>query len=742
MRRKAAGFALLAALAAAAPAGAAVDVGQSGWAWGSPRPQGHDLRALEFADGGRGYAAGAFGTLLRTEDAGASWTGIPTGRQITFTELDVLGPDAFVAGGGCTLRRSDDGGRTLKRLPFAAGEASCAASLASLSFPTPQTGALALSDGTVLRTDDGGQTFARRTSLPGTPAAGGSGAPEDLVFAGPDAGLAAVRSGRGSEIVRTGDGGATWISALVSPTRLRELHVAPGGSAYAVGDGPQLHRSADGGATWERAELAGAPAGDAITGIRCRDAGTCLMTTGRGDRLLRTDDGGATVTVISASDHPLHAVAWASANGAVAVGSRGATVASSDGGESVARAGGELPGRYTRIRSAGGDLAFAVGLRGALARTTDGGLTWTPGAVSTSLDVVDASFASASTGYALDAAGTLLRTGNAGASWRILATGAGGAARAVLAMSANTVVIAGGGLRRSGNGGEGFDRVGPRNAAVERLDRAGSALVAYGRRTVLVSTDGGRRWRSVRRPSKRRSVSTVDFVSSRTGFLLDDTGRVFVTRSRGRRWRELHAAGAAPVDGLAFSDARRGWLVLDEYRGDRGGWLLRTDDGGRTFRPQLVASTPLTGRALGTPTLVATGSRKGIALSLGVQTTDDDYDGGTTTTGPQSFFTTATGGDAGRPARLSLRGPRRRARRGTRVRIAGRLLPARGGETVLVSLRVAGSSTWRSVAVRADSNGRFSLTRRATRGLRVVAQWAGDDARASAGSRVLRVRVR
>ena len=61
---------------------------------------------------------------------------------------------------------------------------------------------------------------------------------------------------------------------------------------------------------------------------------------------------------------------------------------------------------------------------------------------------------------------------------------------------------------------------------------------------------------------------------------------------------------------------------------------------------------------------------------------------------------------------------------------------------MLISLRSARSSTWRRVSARADSSGRFTLTRRADRGLRAVAQWAGDETRAAAGSRVLRIRVR
>ena len=49
----------------AAAAQGAVTVGHSGWSWGSPSPQGQTVRALEF-EGARGYAAGAFGTVLVT----------------------------------------------------------------------------------------------------------------------------------------------------------------------------------------------------------------------------------------------------------------------------------------------------------------------------------------------------------------------------------------------------------------------------------------------------------------------------------------------------------------------------------------------------------------------------------------------------------------------------------------------------------------------------------------------------
>ena len=751
-RTRSARLALLASTAAAAiaaaPAGA-VDVPQSGWSWGSPRPQGNTLLAIDFVPGGRGYAVGAFGTVLRTDDGGASWTGLRTGRTTQFDRLAVLGPDALVVGGGCSLRRSDDGGRTFKRLPFVAAESGCPAGLIAMSFASPDTGSLLLGDGTVLRTDDGGQTFSRRTAVPGTRSAGGGAVPIDLALSSGSTGLVlATAPGPNAQIHRTTDGGASWTLTLEAGVALRGLHLAPGGVAYAMGDGGTLLRSGDAGVTWEKRAMEGAGA-ESIRWMRCVTAETCLMVTARGDRLLRTEDGGATVTVITAATQALHAAAWADGARAVAVGARGVTVASGDGAKTFSRTGDELAGRYGRLRAGAGDLAFAAGLKGALARSADGGRTWAAGAVSTSEDVIDVSFPTAATGYALDAAGTLLRTDNAGSSWRILGAGEGGRPSELLALSPQTVLLAGPrGVRRSGNGADSFDRAsgkGLARAALSHLDRAGSAVLVYGRRSLFVSANGGRSWKAVARPSKRTTITAADFVSSKAGYLLDDTGRVFKTANAGRRWRELLSTGSAQVGGLSFSDARNGWLVLDGWRDGGGGWVMRTDDGGATFRPQLVSPTTLAARANGTPTLVATGSRKAVAFSPGTTDVDDDYGGGFTVSGPQAFFSTDKGGDPSPPAReprLSLRGPRGGAKRGRSVRIAGRLTLARGGESIALSIRTAGSTVWRSTSARVTSDGTFSLSRKVAKTTFVVAQWAGDDDRGAAATRVLTIRVR
>src|SRR3954467_4129556 len=96
----------------AAPAGASVQVSQSGWQWGNPTPQGNTIRAMDFV-AGRGYAIGDDGTALRTDDGGLTWSGLATGTSQDLTRVQAVTPDVVIVlgGGGCVVRRSDDGGK-------------------------------------------------------------------------------------------------------------------------------------------------------------------------------------------------------------------------------------------------------------------------------------------------------------------------------------------------------------------------------------------------------------------------------------------------------------------------------------------------------------------------------------------------------------------------------------------------------------------------------------------------------
>ena len=704
-------------LALPAGAGAAVGIGHSGWYWGNPLPQGNTLRAVEL-NGSRGYAAGEFGTLLRTEDAGATWSGIATGLTADLNRVGVIDADSLVVGGGCTLRRSDDAGAHFRRLPFSASEARCSAQLVSFAFPADQVGYLLLSDGTVLRTADGGRTFARRTAVPGTPSPGGPHTPSDIAFTGPDAGVAITTGSGGGTIYRTTDGGGSWTLSATAPQGLNGLRFVDANNGFAVGPGSTLLRTADGGATWSAAALAGGPAAN-LTAIRCTGTTTCLIATSEGDRLLKTTDAGDTASSVSPSTSKVFAAALGSSTRAVAVGERGATVVSDTAGSTFSTIGGSLAGVFHRLRVVSATTAYVAGDDGRAARTTDGGVTWTPFAVSTADNVVDLSFPGTEVGFALDSSGTALRTENSGSSWEILNTGTSARPSALLALNPRSVLLVGPrGLRRSTNGGASFEAV--RSRAVQRaqlsdFDRATGALFVHGPSTLAVSRNDGRSWARVRRP--RGPVADVDFVTARVGYLLtgrDCAGRLYFTRTGGRRWREITTTGTTRICSIAFGDASHGWLDADI--GDpAGAGVLRTNDGGGSWHPQLIAKS-------GLEDLAAAGRSNAFALQ------------------ESRLLGTSTGGDAGTPSKLTLRATRRRVKRGGRVKVGGRLTPPEGGERVVVAMREGGR--WTRKAVLVAANGTFTTTWKLRRNALFVAQWRGDDDRSAAGTGAVKVGVR
>ncbi|MBK6847059.1 MAG: PQQ-binding-like beta-propeller repeat protein [Proteobacteria bacterium] len=234
--------------------------------------------------------------------------------------------------------------------------------------------------------------------------------------------LLGYAAGAGGALLKTGNGGTSWVS--VAPTipavsvTLRALHFVDELRGVVVGDGGTILRTSDGGASWTASSTAftgalrGVSFADALHGLAVGDGGT----------ILRTSDGGASWGSASSSvSVTLRAVAFADAQHALAVGDGGTIVRSSDGGVSWTLVITSTASTDLRavVFGSGTTTAFAVGDGGALIKTTDAGATWqrlaidgTPGlrAVAFPLDALH--------GCVVGDVGVVLRTRDGGASWR------------------------------------------------------------------------------------------------------------------------------------------------------------------------------------------------------------------------------------------------------------------------------------------------------------------------------------
>jgi photosystem II stability/assembly factor-like uncharacterized protein len=737
-----------AAMATALSALAApVSVGHSGWTWGDPTPQGETLNDVVFA-GSRGFAVGAFGTVLRSEDGGSSWIGLPSGTTSTLTLAQEVDPNTVIVGGECTVRESVNAGASFQRLPVNESEGSCATKIASFSFLSATTGFVEESNGAVLLTTDGGQTLQAKTPVPLN-----GGTPARLDFVSPTTGFAVTGGGSGGRIFRTTDGANSWTQVGSSPAPLSDLTFVTPTSAYAVGANSTLLYSADGGSTWTALALAlpGGTPPQSLTHISCSDASHCLIATAPASGtntnvLVRTTDGGKTGSLVSASQQNLLAVSFSTAANAVAVGQDGATALSSDGGATFAtlishRLGVDVTHGVVKIGQTAMD-AYVPGSDGQIAATTNGGESWSVLRVPTQQEIHDVVFPTTDIGYAVNLAGTVYRTANGGLSWSIL--NAGGSSRSWLtATSPSTLLLIGPkGIRRSTDSGASFAPIDtkvalgrrhgrPRTAKLSSIDLSGggetvplvggaNTVVAYGQSGMFESIDGGVDWRLIPQPTSHGFGELISFLSASTGYEVF-SHRLYFTRDGGRHWKQIRSVGSAGYWQLTFSSVSDGYLVSGS---GAPGTLLRTEDGGRTWAPEALPVHVNNVTAAGAVDYAA-----GAAPAGGIfQTTD----GGISAT--RSTLALAVHG----PTRVSRA---RLKRTGNRVSLTGRLSPAAGGETVIVSYCSNGAS-WRHVNAIVSSSGAFTVTVPGIRSTTsFVAQWGGNDLDSGAGTPAVQVSV-
>lgn len=196
------------------------------------------LSALDFRDGTEGWAAGATG-VIHTADAGLTWTVVDgkdsparraNGRVLHFTD----GRSGWLAGKDGVLLRTRDGGATWARVPIPApANTEHPPDLWGGTWPDASHGWIVGEYGTVLRTTDGGDTWTLVDA--GTRDAFLTG----IAFAGADGWIVGFlpNNAARSVVTRTRDGGATWaLERTLDGEELRAIQALDADTAWAVGD--------------------------------------------------------------------------------------------------------------------------------------------------------------------------------------------------------------------------------------------------------------------------------------------------------------------------------------------------------------------------------------------------------------------------------------------------------------------------------------------------------------------------
>lgn len=234
----------------------------------------------------------------------------------------------------------------------------------------------------------------------------------DVKFADQFRGFAVGEHGT---ILRTSDGGTTWASGTIGFNQpFRRITMPSSDNMFVVGKYGALFQSADSGQSWERSVLA-----------TTNDVHDIVFPTpqtgwivGAGRLILKTTDGGVQWNpTLTASGDTLTAVVAFGDSMAIAFSYDGTIYRTTNGGQFWSTVGVPDTIRWNASASSGDSLIWAVGDRGATYHSTNRGESWLRSDIPVPINLAGLTILDASHVYVCGEAGKIFYTTDGGVTW-------------------------------------------------------------------------------------------------------------------------------------------------------------------------------------------------------------------------------------------------------------------------------------------------------------------------------------
>ncbi len=324
------------------------------------KKRGPVLYGLASAGPGTPLVCGQKGDLVGRGDGG--WAPLESPTKHVLSSLAISGDTGVVVGSYGTILRTEDGGRT-----WTTPSPDKQKSVESVSFWGSGYGLATGRETLVLWTTDGGRTWTDSPTVPGLYVENAC-----LLNA-----RTAVAEGQGGVIFRTSDAGATWEQIQTGVdwgfNRIRFVDENVGlAFGYAA-----ILATEDGGKTWTRRPLPPDSGSCVLFNAASYDKMHWLAVGFEGLIVASEDGGRIWKRQPSGTKKALLGVAWSGPRTATAVGFGGLILQSVDGGGWTERKSGTTR-RLSAVGFVNPSTGFAVGELGTILRTDDGGRTWNP----------------------------------------------------------------------------------------------------------------------------------------------------------------------------------------------------------------------------------------------------------------------------------------------------------------------------------------------------------------------------
>ncbi len=539
------------------------------------------LNDVQFV-GTSGWIVGEYGTLLRTNNSGATWDTIPMNREDTFYSVHFINAQTgWIGGANGLLLKSTDGG-----VSWGQQYVPITGDVLKIQFLNENMG-YAFGDGQLYKTADGGDPWVRVAVPVTNPVV-------DLTFVDADYGWITSNN----QIFKTMNGGTSWVlqkGPLPSPcqlSRFMKIFALSRESCWVTYfsdrcEAKSISRTTDGGSTWTDypinipssafAELSYLNPTDLLftdlqTGYIVATYYSQVTTTYgiNGGVVFKTQDGGQTWNTIYVNNFNVkpRAVAFASPSQETVVG---------EGGFYLSTTATLAPNRtYLPLKSVGGTAQKIIAVGGqfkpfeggahpdskAVTLTSSTGDSWTKvetGAGSgTGFTLNQVKFKNNQFGWRVGYS-TLSTTQDGGNTWQsLLAPGPPASLDYIIKKAYFTADTTGFFL---------FSSV---------FENAGAGLMAFsGSKLTEISVP-------YKDPGDLGDTGLLDlqFINDRTGFITTTNGKLIKTTDGGTSWSVQLVQAHTPLNRCFFVTAQTGWVVGEN------GLILKTTNGGQTWIKQ------------------------------------------------------------------------------------------------------------------------------------------------------------
>ncbi len=544
------------------------------------------LQAIQFVSETTGYAVGVNGRVVKTTNRGITWDSVAVRpRMVQLNNLFFFDANNGIvvgnsSGGSATIYRTTDGGASWTSL--AASFPVQTKNIQGISFINSSIGYVSGTSGLVAKTTDGGNTWTNISLVAGNPVPiGGAGSIIAQSYPGlgvVDAQTVIISSQNNSYIVKTSDGGATWVvkgaqtvnAALNIPGSQQMWNIAVKGSSVVVSMGSFAGISSDKGETWKLTKPFpfSTPVGSILFYCPFITADNSVKLVGMYGISTDSVSGGAgwdrsyykNINYNPIDVQNLFSISHLDKNNVLIGGANGTLYRSTDGGASwVNKSIPEfmppdyMPVSILDIKFPAANAAYMACGNGYVYRSFDKGDNWPdPYAFNAGKPVWSMDFTDANTGWFSCGTGSagscsVFRTTDGGASWTPQSGSPFGGAAYLL--------------------------------SIDFINSSTGWAVGGTNGKIFKTTNGGINWTPQNAPATVTGLLySVSFANADTGYAAGAGGKVIRTIDGGATWTDISPVGLlGVVNKITFINGKSGVLFA------MGGVSYKTTDAGNTW---------------------------------------------------------------------------------------------------------------------------------------------------------------